>query len=169
MPTCSISPAAPSTAISSAQGSSDTINFAPSGFLGTFTYAAPYGFTGINQVNINSGFVVLNGNDDATNIDVNGGALFGTGTLDPLAVTIHSGGTLAPGGIGTPGTMTINGNLVFLSGATYLVHRRRRRVARRRQRHRDACRDCFGGSPAGRNHRAPIHDFAFRGARRHDL
>ncbi len=103
------------------QGSSDTINFAPSGFLGTFTYAAPYGFTGINQVNINSGFVVLNGNDNATNIDVNGGALFGTGTLDPLAVTIHSGGTLAPGGIGTPGTMTINGNLVFLSGATYLV------------------------------------------------
>ena len=72
-------------------------------------------------MNINSGFVVLNGTDDATNIDVNGGALFGTGTLDPLAVTIHSGGTLAPGGIGTPGTMTINGNLVFLSGATYLV------------------------------------------------
>ncbi len=103
------------------QGSNDTINFAPSGFLGTFTYAAPYGFTGINQVNINSGFVVLNGNDNATNIDVNGGVLFGTGTLDPLAVTIHSGGTLAPGGIGTPGTMTINGNLVFLSGATYLV------------------------------------------------
>jgi uncharacterized protein with beta-barrel porin domain len=103
------------------KGSSDTINFAPSGFLGNFTYAAPYGFTGINQVNINSGFVVLNGTDNATNIDVNGGALFGTGTLDPLAVTIHSGGTLAPGGIGTPGTMTINGNLVFLSGATYLV------------------------------------------------
>jgi uncharacterized protein with beta-barrel porin domain len=103
------------------QGSSDTINFAPSGFLGTFTYATPYGFTGINQVNINSGFVVLNGNDNATNIDVNGGVLFGTGTLDPLAVTIHSGGTLAPGGVGTPGTMTINGNLVFLSGATYLV------------------------------------------------
>jgi uncharacterized protein with beta-barrel porin domain len=103
------------------QGASDTINFAPSGFLGTFTYATPYGFTGINQVNINSGFVVLDGNDNATNIDVNGGVLFGTGTLDPLAVTIHSGGTLAPGGVGTPGTMTINGNLVFLSGATYLV------------------------------------------------
>jgi uncharacterized protein with beta-barrel porin domain len=101
------------------QGSSDTINFGLG--AGTFTYGAAYGFTGINQVNINSGTVVLNGANDATNIDVIGGVLAGTGTLDPLTVTIHNGGTLEPGSPGTPGTMTITGNLVFQSGATYLV------------------------------------------------
>ncbi len=101
------------------QGSSNTINFALA--AGTFTYAAAYGFTGINQVDVDSGTVVLNGANDATNIDVNGGVLAGTGTLDPLTVTIHNGGTLEPGSPGTPGTMTITGNLVFQSGAIYLV------------------------------------------------
>jgi uncharacterized protein with beta-barrel porin domain len=101
-------------------GSSDTVNFAP-GAGNTFVYGPGFGFSGINQVNINSGTVVLNGVNSATNIDVAGGTLAGTGTLDPLAVTIHSGATFAPGN-GTPGTsMTITGNLVFQSGATYQV------------------------------------------------
>lgn len=101
------------------QGSSNGIIFALG--AGTFTYGAAYGFTGISAVDVNSGTVVLNGANDATNIDVNGGALAGTGTLDPLTVTIHNGGTLEPGSPGTPGTMTITGNLVFQSGAIYLV------------------------------------------------
>ncbi|HTZ01682.1 MAG TPA: autotransporter domain-containing protein [Xanthobacteraceae bacterium] len=51
---------------------------------------------------------------------VNGGTLAGTGTLN--AVNVNTGGTLAPGTPGAPGTvMTINGNLAFQSGATYLV------------------------------------------------
>jgi uncharacterized protein with beta-barrel porin domain len=100
-------------------GSHDTINFSP-GAGNSFTYADS--FTGINQVNINSGTVVLNGSNVASNIDVIGGTLAGTGTLDPLAVTIHSGATLQPGTPGIPGTaMTINGNLAFASGALYLV------------------------------------------------
>ncbi len=101
-------------------GIKDTINFALGS--GTFTYAAAFGFSGINQVNINSGTVILNGTNNATNIDVNGGTLGGSGTLDPLTVTIHSGATFAPGTPGTAGTsMTITGNLAFQSGALYLV------------------------------------------------
>ena len=41
------------------QGADNNFNFALG--AGTFTYAAPFGFSGINQVNINSGTVVLNG------------------------------------------------------------------------------------------------------------
>jgi len=102
------------------QGASDTINFALGS--GTFNYAAAYGFSGINQVNINSGAVVLNGANSAANINVNGGTLAGAGTLDPLTVTIHSGATFAPGAPGAPGTtMTITGNLAFQSGALYVA------------------------------------------------
>lgn len=50
-----------------------------------------------------------------------GGILSGTGLVDPLVVTIASGGTLAPGN-GTAGTsLAIEGNLVLASGAIYLV------------------------------------------------
>jgi hypothetical protein len=95
---------------------SDNITFAGST---TFTYS----FTGINQVDINSGTVILNGVNSANNVDVIGGTLAGTGTLDPLLVTIHSGATFAPGTPGVPGTsMAITGNLAFQSGALYLVY-----------------------------------------------
>ena len=99
---------------------SDTLNFTLGS--GTFTYGS--NFTGIGQVNVNSGVVVLNGTaNSATNVDVYGGTLAGTGTIDPLAVTIHSGGTFAPGPPGPPGTsMTITGNLAFQSGAIYQVY-----------------------------------------------
>ncbi|HTV27937.1 MAG TPA: autotransporter domain-containing protein [Xanthobacteraceae bacterium] len=100
-------------------GSSNAVNF-NLGAGNTFTYAD--NFTGINQVNINSGTVVLNGADSAANVTVNGGTLAGTATLDPLIVTINTGGTFAPGTPSSPGTsMTIVGNLAFQSGAIYLI------------------------------------------------
>jgi hypothetical protein len=99
-------------------GASNTINFALGS--GIFTYNSA--FTGINQVNINSGTVVLNSANIATNVDVNGGTLAGSGIIDPAVVTIHSGGTFAPGAPGMVGTsMNIVGNLAFQSGAIYLV------------------------------------------------
>lgn len=101
------------------QGASNTINFN----LGSssFIYGSAYGFTGVNQVNVNSGTVVLNGSNSATSIAVNnGGVLAGVGTLSSANVDI--GGTLAPGTPGVAGTiMNINGNLAFQSGAIYLV------------------------------------------------
>jgi uncharacterized protein with beta-barrel porin domain len=101
-------------------GSDDAINFALG--AGTFTYSAAYGFSGISQVNINSGTVVLNGINNANSINVNGGTLAGTGTLGPLAVTVNAGGTLAPGTPGVAGgTLSITGNLAFTSGALYLA------------------------------------------------
>ncbi|HLH89295.1 MAG TPA: autotransporter domain-containing protein [Xanthobacteraceae bacterium] len=105
------------------QGSSDTVNFSP-GAGNTFTFAAPFGFSGVNQVNINSGTVVLNGTNSATTINVNGGTLAGTGTLNPTSLlSINSGGAFAPGTPGAPGTsMTIGGNLAFQSGALYVVY-----------------------------------------------
>ena len=120
-------------------GAADTINFA----LGanTFTYGAAYGFSGINQVNVNSGTVILNGANSATNVAVSGGnlqvgdasnaAASLTGTVDVTGgtlsghgtviggVTIGNGGTLAPGG--SIGTLAIQGNLVFAAAASYLV------------------------------------------------
>ncbi|MGC2122020.1 MAG: autotransporter domain-containing protein [Xanthobacteraceae bacterium] len=102
-------------------GSSDTVNFNMA--AGTFTYGSAYGFTGINQVDINSGTVILNGANNADAIDVIGGTLAGAGTLDPLTLTIHSGATFAPGTPGVPGTsMIITGNLAFQSGALYVIY-----------------------------------------------
>ena len=139
MATFSTSAAARSPAISSGLGAADAINFA----LGanTFTYGAAYGFSGINQVNVNSGTVILNGTNSATNIAVSGGnlqvgdaanaAASLTGTVDVTGgtlsghgtviggVTIGNGGTLAPGG--SIGTLTIQGNLVLAAAASYLV------------------------------------------------
>jgi autotransporter-associated beta strand protein len=51
-----------------------------------------------------------------------GGTLSGTGLVDPPTTTINSGGTLAPGSASNPtGKLTLAGNLVFQSIATYLV------------------------------------------------
>jgi uncharacterized protein with beta-barrel porin domain len=114
-------------------GASNTINFALGS--GTFTYNSA--FTGINQVNINSGTVVLNGANIVTNVDVNGGTLAvngdigsassvtvnaggtlgGTGTVGNT--TINAGGTLAPGN--SVGTLTVSGSLTLAAAATYLV------------------------------------------------
>jgi hypothetical protein len=99
-------------------GAGDTINFALGS--GIFTYNSA--FTGINQVNIDSGTVVLNGANSATKVDVIGGTLAGSGSIDPTVVTIHSSASFAPGTPGVAGTsMTIVGNLAFQSGAIYMV------------------------------------------------
>ena len=51
-----------------------------------------------------------------------GGTLSGIGTVDLATTTIMGRGTLAPGNAAKPtGTLTITGNLVFQSGALYLV------------------------------------------------
>ena len=121
-------------------GGGDTLNFALG--PGTFTYNAASGFSGFNQVNVNSGTVILDGTNSATNFAVNGGrlevdgaiagatnvtvngggTLSGVGVIDPTTTTIMSGGTLAPGNAASPtGTLTIVGNLAFQPGAIYLV------------------------------------------------
>ncbi len=67
-----------------------------------------------------TGTLTLAGGDVVTtNVTIgNGGTLAGTGTV--ASTLVASGGTLAPGS--TPGTsLTVNGNLAFQSGATYLV------------------------------------------------
>ncbi|MEJ0049989.1 MAG: autotransporter domain-containing protein [Methylovirgula sp.] len=122
-------------------GTSDTINFVPAAG-NTFTYASSFGFSTVNQVNVDSGLVILDGTNSATNITVEGGTLevgdaadlgatltsttpidvFGTlaghGTIIGGA-TIENGGTLAPGG--SIGTLTIDGNLAFDPGGFYSV------------------------------------------------
>jgi len=67
---------------------------------------------------INAGTLIVNGSIANSAVTVNaGGTLAGTGTVGPT--TIMSGGTFAPGN--SPGTMTVQGNLAFQSGAIYLV------------------------------------------------
>ncbi len=121
------------------QGSSNTVNFAP-GTGNTFTYGPGFGFSTINQVNVNSGMVVLNGANSATNVTINAGTLqigdvanpgatltvtnpvqvFGTlsghGTLTGGAI-VEAGGHLSPGG--SVGTLTISGSLTFNAGSVF--------------------------------------------------
>jgi len=101
------------------QGTSDTLNFNLGS--GIFTYG--YDFTGIDQVNINSGTVALNGIDSATTTTIySTGTLTGTGTLNSN-VSVQNGGAFAPGALGTPGTsMTIGGSLTFQMNAAYVVY-----------------------------------------------
>ena len=74
------------------------------------------------MVNIVSGTVALNGTDSATTVNVNsGGTLAGTGSIDP-AMTIFSGGTLAPGTPGIAGgTLNITGSVTFEGGSSYQI------------------------------------------------
>lgn len=79
------------------------------------------GYSG--ATNVNGGVLDVEGSITGTSsVTVNaGGALTGAGTVDPLLVSIASGGTLAPGN-GTPASsMTIVGNLAFQSGALYMI------------------------------------------------
>jgi hypothetical protein len=46
-------------------------------------------------------------------------ALLGSGTVG--STVVNTGGFLVPGPVGTPGTMTVTGNLAFQSGALYVV------------------------------------------------
>ena len=89
---------------------------------GTETLSGPSSFAG--PTTIDGGMLVVDGALTGTSaVTVNaGGALTGTGTIDPLAVTIASGGVLAPGVSGGPGaSMAIVGNLVLQPGSFYQV------------------------------------------------
>jgi uncharacterized protein with beta-barrel porin domain len=121
-------------------GTTNTLNFVLGS--GTFTYGNSYSFTGINQLNVNSGTVILNGANSATNVAVNAGTLEvgdaantgatltstdGVNVFGTLAghgtvignVDIQNGGTLSPGG--SIGTLTITGSLIFSPTSFYNV------------------------------------------------
>jgi T5SS/PEP-CTERM-associated repeat protein/autotransporter-associated beta strand protein len=67
---------------------------------------------------VNAGTLFVNGSIANSAVTVNSGAtLAGIGTVGPT--TINSGGIFAPGT--SPGTITVQGNLAFQSGAFYLV------------------------------------------------
>ncbi len=77
---------------------------------GNNTYSGP--------TTLNAGTLTVNGSIANSAVTVNSGAtLAGIGTVG--ATNINSGGTFAPGN--SPGTMTVQGNLAFQSGALYLV------------------------------------------------
>jgi outer membrane autotransporter protein len=83
---------------------------------GTTTLTAINTYTGATTVN--AGTLIVNGSIASSAVTVNAGAtLAGVGTVG--ATTINNGGTFAPGN--SPGTMTVQGNLAFQSGAIYLV------------------------------------------------
>jgi autotransporter-associated beta strand protein len=77
----------------------------------------------IGATTVNGGVLDVLGSITGTSqVVVNsGGMLTGSGTIDPLIVTINSGSMFAPGN-GTPGTSTnIVGSLALASGALYVV------------------------------------------------
>jgi autotransporter-associated beta strand protein len=83
---------------------------------GALTLTGTNTYSGATTVNADTLFV--NGSIANSAVTVNSGAaLAGVGTVG--ATTINSGGIFAPGT--SPGTMTVQGNLVFQSGALYLV------------------------------------------------
>jgi autotransporter-associated beta strand protein len=83
---------------------------------GTLTMAGIDTYSG--PTTVGAGTLVVNGSIANSAVTVNAGAtLAGTGTVG--ATTINSGGIFAPGN--SPGTMTVQGNLAFQSGAIYLV------------------------------------------------
>jgi outer membrane autotransporter protein len=124
------------------RGASNTINFALGG--GTFTYGSAFSITGVNQLNVNSGLVILEGANSATNVAINGGTLevgdasnpgamltatnsltvAAGGTLEGHGtvvgnIAIPSGATLAPGG--SIGTLNVTGNLSLAAGSFYQI------------------------------------------------
>src|SRR5262249_39787351 len=89
---------------------------------GTLTLSDTSINTYTGPTTVNAGALIVNGSIASSSLTtVNSGALLGgSGTVGSTLVT--TGGTLAPGPIsGTPGTMTVAGNLAFQSGALYLV------------------------------------------------
>ena len=86
---------------------------------GATTLTANNTYTG--TTNVNGGSLIVDGSIAASSLTTvnSGAALLGSGTVG--ATVINSGGFLVPGPVGTPGTMTVAGNLAFQSGAFYVV------------------------------------------------
>jgi outer membrane autotransporter protein len=83
---------------------------------GTLTLSGSSSYSGATAVN--AGTLTVNGSIANSVVTVNSGAMLsGTGTIGGLLIA--SGATFAPGN--SPGTMTVQGNLAFQSGALYLV------------------------------------------------
>jgi len=83
---------------------------------GAFTLAGTNGYTGATAVN--AGSLIVNGSIAASSgVTVATGALLGG--IGVVPTTVLTGGTLSPGN--SPGTLTVNGNLTFNPGATYLA------------------------------------------------
>jgi outer membrane autotransporter protein len=80
---------------------------------GTFTLTGISTYTGVT--NVNDGILVVNGSLAST-VNLNGGALQGTGTVGGLN---NPNGTLSPGN--SIGTLTVAGNMVLGAAATYLI------------------------------------------------
>ena len=82
---------------------------------GNFNLSGINGYSG--PTTINGGTLSVNGSIASSSTTVNaGGALGGTGIVGSVFV---NGGTLAPGN--SIGTITVQGNLIFNTAATYLV------------------------------------------------
>lgn len=83
---------------------------------GAFTLAGTNGYTGATAVN--AGSLIVNGSiASSSGVTVATGALLGGTGVIPT--TVLNGGTLSPGN--SPGTLTVNGNLTFNPGSTYLA------------------------------------------------
>lgn len=95
-----------------------------SGLSGAMTLTLTGGTTNITGTNsftgattVNGGLLSVNGTSTGSAITVNtGGTLGGNGTVGNTTI---NGGTLSPGN--SIGTLTVQGNLVFTSAASYLV------------------------------------------------
>jgi uncharacterized protein with beta-barrel porin domain len=77
--------------------------------------------TAMTPWTVNQGALFVDGSIASSSLTTvnSGGALHGGGTVGNTV--IKAGGSLVPGPVGTPGSMSVAGNLAFQSGAFYVV------------------------------------------------
>jgi autotransporter-associated beta strand protein len=86
---------------------------------GALTLSGVNAYTG--PTTVNAGALIVNGSIASSSLTTvnSGAALSGSGTVG--STTINASGFLVPGPVGTPGSMSVAGNLAFQSGAFYVV------------------------------------------------